>query len=742
MWVFYALAGPIALGMVTGVLQYFAARTVPLHVRVVVGYAWLCAISIIVLVPADIWTTVHLPDRKPSIATLWSWSYWSTFYLTWFVVPTLQGYEDAGDFTVSKRLKTSIHQNFSFYGAVGFVGSVGVLIMIFMNKLHWDGLLALAIACSNTFGLVTGAFLLGFGLVEIPRSMWRNANMEYRQKYLTHKIARCAVKLDDAHQELSTAIVIAQATSNQMPSHDILRPCMDVIDDMMVEMYRGDPAFKPSGGRMGENDMDYDQNEKSMAALRRRLRKAQSAYYRYKSDYTLYIWEALELEEIVKNVQRGSNTDGRFVSTIRPQRTGPLADFLDRAEYVWCSQLKQYVVKISAIFLGTMSLAIVMAEATLMVEADLSLLSLLLRAVGNSEILVQVVAFVPLAYMCVCTYFSLIKLGMMTIYYLAPKQTSSVSLLMICSMIARYAAPLCYNFLGLIKLKNADGTDQKTVFEDKMGSMTVIPFIGDERFNTFYPIFMVIYTGLLASNVLNRTMSYFGSWRYFRSRDAEDGQGFDPLGLVILRKERSWLQQGAVVGENVVPLARNFGSAELDVEPEGTNMKDLQQNSSLISAYSAPPDKHEGSAYYQYGRVKNSPSKSDIVSKYATLRDVSKAPSSGNHKIPKREPSGNNIRDPFEVQHGELTRGVTPSTKSPEPPASTDLQTASPRNPQQLDSSVGIKFPVNWDIMKSGWQNLGTNRFSPERNDTVRSPPQPTSTQTLDRIFEGLRARN
>jgi hypothetical protein len=56
MWLFYALAGPIALGMVTGVLQYFAARTVPLHVRLIVGYAWFCTISIIVLVPADIWT--------------------------------------------------------------------------------------------------------------------------------------------------------------------------------------------------------------------------------------------------------------------------------------------------------------------------------------------------------------------------------------------------------------------------------------------------------------------------------------------------------------------------------------------------------------------------------------------------------------------------------------------------------------------------------------------------------------
>ncbi len=68
--------------------------------------------------------------------------------------------------------------------------------------------LGVAIACSNTFGLVTGAFLLGFGLVEIPRSMWRNADLQYRQKVLSHKIAKAAVKLDDAHQELSTAIVV------------------------------------------------------------------------------------------------------------------------------------------------------------------------------------------------------------------------------------------------------------------------------------------------------------------------------------------------------------------------------------------------------------------------------------------------------------------------------------------------------------------------------------------------------
>ncbi len=346
MWVFYALAGPIALGMVVATLQYFAASTVPLHVRWIVGYAWFCTISIIILVPADIWTVripslpsplflacphIHLCKqtlsstptspfysldfskvqswieeeeeesclrsdlgyirmyaRRPCatassldslqsstssksawnlklkknpnlggwwychlwmqtvsptsgssrmIGILWSWSYWSTFILTWYVwvffccdlssrtagwfcyllwianwhkpdhsseigkpispgnnittwklfyffvnltrmmsicswgakdlfimfvehmhgkwsmlpealiciwttivrflVPLLQGYEDAGDFTVTKRLKTSVQGNLMLYGAVGVVSMIGVFIMVFMGTLHW-----------------------------------------------------------------------------------------------------------------------------------------------------------------------------------------------------------------------------------------------------------------------------------------------------------------------------------------------------------------------------------------------------------------------------------------------------------------------------------------------------------------------------------------------------------------------------------------------------------------------------
>lgn len=43
-----------------------------------------------------------------------------------------------------------------------------------------------------------------------------------------------------------------------------------------------DSTFKPQGGKLGEDDMDYDTDKNSMASLRRHLRKARERYYRYK----------------------------------------------------------------------------------------------------------------------------------------------------------------------------------------------------------------------------------------------------------------------------------------------------------------------------------------------------------------------------------------------------------------------------------------------------------------------------
>lgn len=56
MWVFYLISLSLTLGMVVLTLKYFSGPDVPRYVFLTVGYTWFCSISIIILVPADIWT--------------------------------------------------------------------------------------------------------------------------------------------------------------------------------------------------------------------------------------------------------------------------------------------------------------------------------------------------------------------------------------------------------------------------------------------------------------------------------------------------------------------------------------------------------------------------------------------------------------------------------------------------------------------------------------------------------------
>ncbi|KAJ9170397.1 hypothetical protein P3X46_018507 [Hevea brasiliensis] len=706
MWVFYLISLPLTLGMVILTLRYFAGPEVPRYVLFTVGYTWFCSLSFIILVPADIYTAKFYLDNA-GISFFWSWSYWSTFLLTWAVVPLIQGFEDAGDFTVTERLRTSVHANLVFYLIVGSIGLFGLILLALMQKIRsGSNVLGVAMACSNTFGLVTGAFLLGFGLSEIPKNLWRNADWTTRQKVLSHKIAKMALKLDDAHQELSNAIVVAQATSNQMSKRDPLRPYMNVIDNMLAQMFREDPSFKPQGGRLGENDMDYDTDEKSMATLRRHLRGAREGYYRYKSEYMTYVLEALELEDTIKNYERGNSTGWKYISSFRPARTGKLGAIFDTMEFFWRCILRKQFEKFLAIILGTMSAATLLAEATLLLGSfNLSLFSVLINSIGKQELLVQVLALIPLMYMCICTYYSLFKIGMLMFYSLTPRQTSSVSLLMICSMVARYAPPISYNFLNLINL------DAKTIFEKRMGKIDDVLKIFGSGFNKIYPLIMVIYTLLVASNFFDRVIGFFGSWKRFRFQtEADDTDGFDPSGLIILQKEQSWLEQGQKVGEHVIPLARNFNSVDMESGSNGADRTgvEMKATTSLVTdatkVSTSTPLKEEGRSY--------GVSKEAISNKYAAFREQSRHANT--------RPAEKNITS---AKVSLLDVGKSESNNT----------TGGP-------SGLASK----WESMKNGFQsfkaNIGAKRFLPLRQmQETKLVSHDSSSESLDEIFQRLK---
>lgn len=66
-----------------------------------------------------------------------------------------------------------------------------------------------------------------------------------------------------------------------------------------------------------------------------------------------------------------------------------------------------------------------------------------------------------------------------------------------------------------------------------------VPFFG-QGFNKIYPLIMVVYTLLVASNFFDRVIDFFGSWKRLRiQKETDNMDGFDPSGMIILQKGES-----------------------------------------------------------------------------------------------------------------------------------------------------------------------------------------------------------
>ena len=61
--------------------------------------------------------------------TLWSLNYWSVFILNWFVLPILQEYLAAGDFTVKERVMRSLRNNIPLL-VIYFVAFIIIIIIL------------------------------------------------------------------------------------------------------------------------------------------------------------------------------------------------------------------------------------------------------------------------------------------------------------------------------------------------------------------------------------------------------------------------------------------------------------------------------------------------------------------------------------------------------------------------------------------------------------------------------------
>ena len=556
-------------------------------------YTWACCLSILALTPADVQATLAKSsagthDAEAVLTSLWSAVYWSMFVLTWALLPFVQMYADSGAFSARARTQHALRTNAFFYAAVGGVGALGVMLLIASGELSVGGLAGVAMAASNAWGLLVALAALGYGMVEIPRSAWRNAGVSSRRRWAFVELDSCARSARGAAAELRAARGALGAVDVQMSRRDELRPYVNVVLEEDAEARaRAQAQSRESSWacEVDEGDVeaaveeggaeDYDTDVAGVAALRRRLRRARATVARWE-DATARAARAARAADACAQEASGAAYGAGALSSSGVRR-------------MWVCFVEPWVRRAGSVALAAASVATVLAEVTAAsytgLGSDLSAFSALVRSACGGEgtedsddgWLLAAYTLLPLLYVVVCTYYSLFKVRLFNHYSLTPGHSDAVSLTLNAALMARLAAPLAYNFLavlhtppyGSIGCPGAKREGAATAFSKTMHVMDRIPIFGGRDFVSYAPIVLVVVCALSLLNVggcCGRLVGRFFSSSADEYADIDDDDGGDRM-LALEERCRRLLQRhelslGGDGGEASELLVGETGSAD------------------------------------------------------------------------------------------------------------------------------------------------------------------------------------
>ncbi|KAJ3340996.1 hypothetical protein HDU93_005860 [Gonapodya sp. JEL0774] len=156
------------------------------------------------IVPDPTWCQERAPIAFVSsefMYIFWELNYWTSFVLTWVVIPIMQGYRRSGKFSPVDKFKEAVWSNVVYLLAIGVVGTGFIIYIAVANGLDFKTLTSLLIAASNAYGLTHIALFLGHGLVAFPASLFKSASHRYSLRILEGKAPKMKEKSVDAESD-------------------------------------------------------------------------------------------------------------------------------------------------------------------------------------------------------------------------------------------------------------------------------------------------------------------------------------------------------------------------------------------------------------------------------------------------------------------------------------------------------------------------------------------------------------
>lgn len=306
------------------------------------------------------------------LTKLWRFIYWTSQILTWLILPIMQSYSMAGDFTTVDKLKSAVRANLIYYSSFGAIFIVLLIYVIFKSGLDFAGLKVIAISSSNTWGLFLLVVLLGYGLVELPRfiiNLSRYSQLLSRQYFRVARLnaEKCEAeeKLDDVLEEIHHAFT---ALGNN-EHHPLRRYLNQIVDKCPPDWKRRSNAFRRQAAASNSTyDSDptkarnYDIN--SMIQLHKRVISAVHYHRQITCRWSHMIKDVIEWEDVARNQMESqvSSSSRIFKSTLPKERSLIYSIYNTKMEWYWKCLIRVWILRIVGLTMAAFSIALVWSE--------------------------------------------------------------------------------------------------------------------------------------------------------------------------------------------------------------------------------------------------------------------------------------------------------------------------------------------------------------------------------------------
>ncbi|XP_076010446.1 G-protein coupled receptor-associated protein LMBRD2B-like [Genypterus blacodes] len=490
----------------------------------------------------------YIPDGV--LPVFWRVVYWTSQFLTWLLLPFMQSYARSGAFSRVGKIKTALIENAIYYGTYLIIFISLIIYVAVHPQWHftWVELQTIGIAAANTWGLFLLVLLLGYGLVEIPRSYWLSSSSSYLLAKTYFKASKMATEKASAEDNLADVLedvaAVHEAVRYNQPSlgksvATILTKCPTEYQEQMardVESSSGEHNVIPT--------------KRSLVKLHKKVISAVQRHNQTQVQWSILVDEAFYLEDVTKS-QRSPIR--QFIhSSPSAQHCGWLRRFIytPSVEWYWECVFRKGFYRLLAVLLCLLSAAVVWSECTFFsTHPVLSLFAVFIQMAEKQHnyICIEMACFISIFFLCVCVYSTVFRIRVFNYYYLVPHhQTDAYSLQFSGMLFCRLTPPLCLNFLGLIHMDSAISHQARiqTSYTAIMGSMRVLSFISD-GFYIYYPMLVLLLCFATYCKLGSRCLNLFGFQQYITDDDFTSDLVEEGKELITRERRRQQRADGA-----------------------------------------------------------------------------------------------------------------------------------------------------------------------------------------------------